>query len=255
MSPSQIGAQLYTLRDFLKTPSDIAKTLARVKQMGYDAVQVSAMGPIEPIELAKILTGEGLACASTHHSLDGLKDVAKTVDYLGVVGCRYPAIGGHSKFWQGPAHQDFLDFARDYSALAKTYAQHKLPLGYHNHAIELAHYNGQAGLDILFEHFDASVWFEIDTYWIQAGGGDPAAWIDKVAGRIPCVHFKDYVVDNKQAPKMCEVGSGNLNWKRILDSCRRAGVVWYLVERDRGDLDPFDSLKVSLDNLRAMGVN
>ena len=53
---------------------------------------------------------------------------------------------------------------------------------------------------------------------------------------------------------MCEVGSGNLNWPRILDACRRAGVEWYLVERDSGDLDPFDSLKVSLDNLRAMGL-
>jgi len=54
--------------------------------------------------------------------------------------------------------------------------------------------------------------------------------------------------------KMCEVGSGNLNWHAILAACRRAGVEWYLVERDSGDLDPFQSLEVSLRQMRAMGL-
>ena len=32
------------------------------------------------------------------------------------------------------------------------------------------------------------------------------------------------------------------------------GVKWYLIERDNGDLDPFDSLKISLENLNKMGI-
>ena len=59
MAKSQIGAQMYTLREHLKTPADIAKTCKRVRQMGYEAIQVSAFGPIEPTELAKILQNEG----------------------------------------------------------------------------------------------------------------------------------------------------------------------------------------------------
>ena len=54
--------------------------------------------------------------------------------------------------------------------------------------------------------------------------------------------------------KMCEVGAGNLDWPRILEACREAGVDWYLIERDSGDLDPFDSLRISLENLRAWGL-
>jgi sugar phosphate isomerase/epimerase len=53
---------------------------------------------------------------------------------------------------------------------------------------------------------------------------------------------------------MCEIGSGNLNWSGIIESCRSAGVEWYLVERDAGDMDPFDSLEVSLNNMREMGL-
>src|SRR5947208_8721270 len=55
MSASQIGCQMYTLRDFTKTPGDLAKTLARVKKIGYQAVQMSGHGPIDPAELARML--------------------------------------------------------------------------------------------------------------------------------------------------------------------------------------------------------
>ena len=41
MAESQIAAQLYTLRDFIQTPDDIAKTMKRVKEIGYDAVYIS----------------------------------------------------------------------------------------------------------------------------------------------------------------------------------------------------------------------
>jgi hypothetical protein len=57
-----LAAQMYTLRDFTKTPADIAATLGKVKKMGYGAVQLSALGPIDSKELAKILHNEGLVC-------------------------------------------------------------------------------------------------------------------------------------------------------------------------------------------------
>ena len=58
MSTSQIAAQLYTVRDFTKTPADIAQTLKKVKQLGYDAVQCSALGTIDSTELNRIVDGE-----------------------------------------------------------------------------------------------------------------------------------------------------------------------------------------------------
>jgi sugar phosphate isomerase/epimerase len=87
------------------------------------------------------------------------------------------------------------------------------------------------------------------------GGGDPAQWIDKVKGRIPCVHLKDMAIKTDRTQYMAEVGVGNLNWPRILEACRNAGVQWYLVEQDICYRDPFDSLETSLKNLKEMGVN
>ena len=64
---------------------------------------------------------------------------------------------------------------------------------------------------------------EIDTYWIQHGGGDPAAWIEKVAGRIPCVHLKDMAMGADGQQLMAEVGEGNLNWAAIWGRAGRRG--------------------------------
>jgi sugar phosphate isomerase/epimerase len=254
MPASQIGAQLYTLRDFLKTPADIGKTLARVKKIGYDAVQISALGPIDSKELAKIMQNEGLVCAATHFNPEQMSnETQKVIDDHKLWNCKYTAIGGF--FQKEFVTEDWLNFAKRYNDIAKKFAGSGITIGYHNHSHEMVRYDGRQALQILIEKLDPSVWFEIDTYWITHGGGDPAQWIDKVKGRIPCVHFKDMAIKTDRTQYMAEVGVGNLNWPRIIQSCKAAGVEWYLIEQDVCYRDPFDSLETSLKNLKEMGIN
>jgi sugar phosphate isomerase/epimerase len=250
--PSAIAAQLFTLRDMLKTPAEIAATLKKVKRIGYDAVQVSGMGKIEPKELAVILDGEGLACCATHIPLDFLKNHAsEAVEQHRLWKCQYTAIGSH----HATNKADWLKFAADYNAVAAQYDSSDLRIGYHNHSHELTRYDGTTALQLLLDHLQSNVWMEIDTYWITQGGGDPIQWIDKVAGRIPCVHLKDMAVTADRTQLMAEVGEGNLNWPGILSACRKAGVKWYIVEQDTCQRDPLESLAISLRNLKQMGVN
>ena len=249
MSSSPFAAQLYTLREFTKTPADIAATLKRVRKIGYESVQLSALGKIDPKELAKILHGEGLSCCATHVSMERMKnETSAIVDEHRLWGCQYTAIGGF--FPNEPKTADWVQFAGEYSEVARKFAGTGLSIGYHNHSHELAKYDGKSALQLLIEKLDPSIWFEIDTYWIAHGGGDPAAWIDKVAGRIPCVHLKDMGVTNKREQFMMEVGEGNLNWPAIFKACRSAGVKWYIIEQDTCYRDPFDSLELSLRNLQ-----
>jgi sugar phosphate isomerase/epimerase len=248
-----IAAQLYTVRDYTKTPADIARTLQRVRKIGYEAVQLSTLGKIEPAELGKMLSGEGLVCCATHVSPERLRDeAAAVIEEHRLWNCRYTAIGGFIP--KNPVAGDWHQFARDFSATAKKYAGSDLAIGYHNHSHELAKFDGKTALEILVTELDRSVWFEIDTYWITYGGGDPVAWIDRVAGRIPCLHLKDMGIDSNRTQFMMEVGEGNLNWAGILKAAKAAGVKWYIVEQDTCYRDPFDSLEISLKNLRGMGV-
>lgn len=254
---TQIALQLYTLRDFLKTPADVAVTLRRVREMGYGAVQVSGLGPIDPVELARILKGEGLTCCVTHVGFDRMvKEPEKLIEEHRLWGCGLTAVGG---FWQGNAEDDWKRFAADYSRAADTLASLGLRIGYHNHSHEWIRLpSGRMPIEVLRDECSRNVWFEIDTYWVQHGGGDPRAWIETFAGRIPVVHLKDMrVVRNEGGqivPQMAEVGEGNLNWAGILESCRGSGVQWYTVEQDTCQRDPFESVAMSLRNLKAMGL-
>jgi len=257
-----IGAQLYTVRDFTKTPADIAKTIARVKKIGYDAVQCSALGPIEAKELAKILSNEGVQCVATHVPIARLEnELSKVIEDHQLWGCKWTATGGF--FPTVAVTQDWIDFANKYSAIAKNLAGSGLSLGYHNHSHELSSYGdkpGQTktGLQLLMDNFDPSVWMEIDTYWIAHGGGDPSAWITRCGqlgkGRIPCVHVKDMRIKLDRTQFMAEVGEGNLNWPAILQACKAAGVEHLLVEQDICYRDPFESLEISRRNLKEMGA-
>ncbi len=252
--PSSIGCQLYTLREFCKTPADIASTLRRVRQIGYEAVQVSGIGKIDPKEMAKILKDEGLICCATHVSKDRMRDeTSAVIDEHQLWGCKLTAIGGF--FPKEPTTADWTTFAREYNQISTRFAGSGLTIGYHNHSHELAHYDGRPAMDILLEQLDPSIWVEIDTYWITHGGGDPVQWINKAKGRIPAVHLKDMGIDAERKQFMAEIGAGNLNWAAILPACRAAGVKWYIVEQDNcNGRDPFESVKQSLESLRAMGL-
>ena len=245
-----IAAQMYTLREFCKTPAEIADACAKVKKMGYDGIQMSGMGPIDPHEMRKILDGEGLVCCATHIPIDRMENETEAVvEEHNILGCKMTAIGGFfpKEAW---TRKLWLDFIARYNAIAEKFKGTGLTIGYHNHSHEFAPAEGMRPIDMLINMLDPSIWMEIDTYWVAHGGGDPAAYIERVAGRLPGVHFKDLTKEPDRTTKMCEIGDGNLNWPRIVQACRYAGTKWFIVERDRGDMDAFDSLARSIQNMR-----
>ena len=244
---------MYTLRDFCKTPEDLAKSLKRVKAMGYDAVQISGICAIEYSDLKKLLQDNGLICCATHIGYKAMvENPEKVIEDHYLIQCKYPAIGGLPGEYRSA--EGFAKFAKEATEVGKKLAKGGLSFGYHNHSFELEKFGSRTGLQILYEDSDPAYFkAEIDTYWIQHGGGDSAAWIEKLKGRIPLVHLKDMTVRNN-TPIMAEVGEGNLNWPRIIDACRKAGVEWYIVEQDTCERDPFESLEISLKNLHAMGI-
>ena len=253
MPTSQIAAQLYTVRDFTKTPADIAQTLTKVKRLGYDAVQCSALGPIETAELKRMVDGEGLSICATHTDYEQMRfEPESVIDEHRLLGCKYVAISsipGSDRSAEG-----FARFAREASEVAQRLAEGGLVVSYHNHSFELERFGGRTGLEILFDESDSDfLKSELDTYWIQHGGGDPAAWICRLRGRVPTIHVKDMEMQGS-TQLFAEVGEGNLNWQAILEACKEAGVEWYIVEQDTCQRDPFESLGISLRNLKAMGV-
>ena len=255
MTNSVIAAQLYTVRDFTKTPEAVAETFKKIREIGYEAVQISAFGPMDPQAVKSMLDDNGLVCCITHIGYDRLKDdLPAVIDEHKLWNCKHVAIGSMpQQFREGEAA--VRQFAAEANAIGRQLADAGLTFSYHNHSFEFARAGDTTLMDILFRETDPRyVMAELDTYWVQHGGGDPAAWIRRMKDRMPVVHLKDMTIQDGRTQVMAEVGEGNLNWPAILDACREANVEWYAIEQDICQRDPFESLAISFRNLKAMGV-
>ena len=89
MKLSQVAIQLYTLRQHCQTAADFAATAARVRAIGYTAVQISGAGPIPEAELVSICRNEGLTICATHEpGAQILDDTTRVIDRLHQAGIR-----------------------------------------------------------------------------------------------------------------------------------------------------------------------
>lgn len=253
MKPQNLAAQLYTIRDYTRDADGFAESMAKIRQIGYLAVQISGIGPIPDEQVKAILDENDLIACITHTPFERLQnDLEGVVAQHRLWNCRHVAVGSMPMPYRQNGEAGYIAFAKEASAIGKKLYDQGLTFSYHNHSFEFCRFGKRTGLEILYEESDPRyLQAELDTYWVQHGGGDPAAWIHLMKGRMPVIHLKDMViVDDQQA--MAEIGEGNLNWRAILDACRDAGVEWYAVEQDTCRRDPFESLRISFDNLLKM---
>jgi sugar phosphate isomerase/epimerase len=252
----KIAAQLYTLRDFLKTPDDVAKTFKKVKEIGYNAVQISGLGPIDDQQVKDLADQNGLNICATHVSFNDLKnDFDAVAKKHQIWDCQYVGVGSLPGEYR-ENKEGYIRFAQEASEIGRKLKSQGMTFLYHNHAFEYVRFDGKSAMEILFDESDPEAFdFELDVHWVQAGGADPVEWIHKVNGRMKVVHLKDFVVNDKSERLFAEVGEGNMNMAGILKACQEIGVEWAPVEQDNCyGRDPFESLAISFNNLKKMGV-
>ena len=246
-----LGAQLFTLRNYTQTEKDLDYSLAQVAKMGYKTVQLSAIGPIAPAKVRALCDKHGLSIVLTHTDPNRiLNDTEAVIEEHNIFGCDYIGIGMMPQKYQAP--EWLWHFADDYREPAKKIAAAGKLLMYHNHNFEFRKFGGKLVLETLMEAFaPEELGFTLDTYWVQMGGGNPVEWMEKLSGRIPCIHLKDMAV-NGWDPIMAPVGEGNLNFPAILEAAPRCGVKHLLVEQDICQGSPFDCLETSFRNVEAI---
>lgn len=251
MQISQVAAQLYTLRDFLKTPDEIHATLKKVRAIGYQAVQVSGMALIAEAELKAMLDGEGLVCCATHEATQTILEQPETVvERLQKLDCRFTAVPSPGAYDVSTLEAAKV-FAAKMNAAGKVLAQNGQTLTYHNHHFEFVRFGDKTLLELFYDETEArNLQGEIDTYWVQYGGGSTLDWCRRLNNRLPLIHLKDYGIGAEQKPVFREIGNGNLNWKEILPAAEAAGCQWFIVEQDTCEGDPFEALQTSFEFLK-----
>lgn len=247
----EIGAQLYTIRDYCQDLDSFAESLKKVADIGYKNVQVSGACEFEADWLKTELAKNGLKCVLTHTSEDAFQnDIQGVIADHNTFDCQRVGLGWFD-FKEGVEEESLDKMVAMYKPVVKALKDGGKYFMYHNHAEEFLKIGNKTILEVMAEAFDEDeLGFIVDTYWVQVGGGDPAAWLEKLSGRVPCIHLKDCAYGQK----ISVVGEGNINFDRVFQMAEKAGTEYMLVEQDtcHGE-NPFDCLKRSYDYLKSCG--
>ncbi len=247
---------MYTLRDICGDKTMLNNTLASVREIGYRYVQVSGIPNSDPETIAAAIRGNDLKACATHMAWDDfLKDTDAVVKLHELYGTNHSAIGSLPDEYR--SGEGIIRFAEEAEQVLPKIERSGLDFSYHNHSHEFAHYNGRTWIDQVYERCSPlGMNFEIDTYWVAAGGADPAAYLERFSNSLSIVHVKDMMVTPSREQRYAPVGSGNLNWIRIFESIRSAQVDYVIVEQDAHyDDDPLRNVAASFNFLEQAGFS
>ncbi|MEJ2585322.1 MAG: sugar phosphate isomerase/epimerase [Robiginitalea sp.] len=258
------GVTLYTVRDLMdKDPKGALKQMAALGYVNIEATNYEdgKFYGMEPGEFKAYLEQVGLVPLSVHQGGVTLENADQLIADSREAGFRYFVIPvppmGHfgfnretrSMFMSGTV-EEVTDIINEIGAKCKAAG---IKLLYHNHDFELKpNEEGVIPLRYFLEHTDPeAVNFQMDLYWVTRAGADPLEYFEKYPGRFKIWHVKDMDSQGRFAP----VGTGSIDFKRILAQKEKSGMEYYIVEQDQtfDGQQPLEALKISYDNLKKIG--
>jgi sugar phosphate isomerase/epimerase len=244
----------------------IKSALRKLSAMGYDGIEMNTPSEFGSPQAFRAFLDEIrfeiLTCGGLTYDELRFGDLRSKIEECKVLGAKNVMIGSMPSLCLGN-YDELLRFCRAMNRAGEILGGEGIALSYHNHAVDFSKIKGERMIDIILGKTDPKwVFLEMDTHWVQAGGGHVVSWIKQVAGRMKFIHFKDYAIDEYSDTVFvgsvhklwAEVGQGNLNWPGIIEACDRTGVQWCAVEQDVIRRPGFEACKISVDYLRGFGL-
>ncbi|MEZ5069749.1 MAG: sugar phosphate isomerase/epimerase [Bacteroidales bacterium] len=258
------GVTLYTLRG--EMGQHPMETLQAVADLGYKFIEAAGYQDgkyygLAPEEFKKAVQDLGMEPLSTHQASITLDNADKEFADAKAAGFKYfvipvPPMGHftYNRETQSLAMSEDLDVLVDiFTQLANKANKAGLTLLYHNHNFEFeTNSKGQVPYDYFLEHMDPKLMnFQIDLYWATKAGVDPVAYFEKYPGRFKIWHMKDMDDQGRFAP----VGTGSIDFAKLLESKEKAGMEFYVVEQDQtfDGMRPLESAAISHQGLKKAG--
>lgn len=224
----------------------LPETLARLKEIGYSAVETAASFKLAPLKMRDRLASAGLQVASAHQRLPEDGSAEKMFEFAAKLGA--PAV------FTSLSAENFIDdtaIGRSADRLNSAVDRgdpYGIEFGYHNHWWEFAtEFNGDKAYDLLLARLDPRITVQVDTYWAQVGGVDAAKLVSSLGDRVRYLHVKDGPLDSESS--QVAVGDGKMDTDRVLGA--NAHVRWHIVELDECEDDIWETLRRSLEYLSA----
>lgn len=268
MERDKIALQVYSVRDDMQ--ADFYGTLKKVKEFGYSGVEFAGLYGQDPLEVKAMCEELGLVPISAHVPLlEFMEDLEGTVECYKKLGVSYIVVPYLLPEYR-PGTENFqvvIDTIKKIGPVAK---EAGLVLQYHNHDFEFVKLEGEYALDILYREVGPELLqTQLDTCWVNVGGENPVAYIEKYAGRIPTIHLKDFAgsksenmyaligVDEKEKKEVKgtfefrPLGKGVQDFPAIIEAATKHGSEWFIVEQDNPSMGytALESAKISAEYL------
>ena len=146
-----------------------------------------------------------------------------------------------------------LDFAlAEFERIGKRCREEGLKFAFHNHDKEFNILDGVHIYEYFLENTDPElVCMQADMYWMFKGGADPVDYFQRYPGRFELIHMKD-MKDDTDRDFAC-VGSGVIDFQRIIDHSEVAGMKHLIVEHDNPE-NHLDCAKSSIDHILSLNL-
>jgi sugar phosphate isomerase/epimerase len=229
---------------------DYEGTIRKVAAMGYVGVETANLFGGSPASAAKLFGELRLTVSGAHSPLPLGDQKQEVIDTMGALHCRRLIVA-----WQPPEKYKSLDGIKSIcdslnegAAVAKA---NGLQLGYHNHWFEYELVENRIPVDVMLEHLDPDVFFEVDTYWVQTAGQNPVEVIRRLGSRAPLLHVKDGPCQ-VEAP-MTALGEGVVDIPAVA-AAGAGSTEWLIVELDRCATDVMEAVRKSYQYLIGNGL-
>jgi sugar phosphate isomerase/epimerase len=277
MGKLPVAIQVYGLRDLLEnTPDNFKNVMIKIKEFGYDGVELAGLYGLEPAFVRDTLKEVGLTPISAHVAFaEMMENIDKVIEDYRVIGVKYLVMPYMAEEYRPVNPEGFEKFLPLLNEVGKKIHDAGMTFLYHNHDFEFVKLpDGRYGYDAMFEAIDHdNLMCELDTCWCDVATGQAPEFIKKYTDRIPVVHLKDYIKKGevKNMYKLIgieeeesegdtgyfgfrPVGFGQMIWEPVLEAAIEANANWVIVEQDEHyELEPLECARRSREYLKILG--
>lgn len=222
-----VALQLFSVRK--QCALNLPGTLARVKEIGFGAVELAGNYGHTAAEFHRYLDDQGLICCGAHVGLaqvQGEKYPA-TVAFMRTLGNKRVIVPGLPGIYT-QSLDGWRSAALLFAELSTRLAGDGLELGYHNHSIEFKPIDGVRPIDVFLRGTKPAVFLELDLGGAGYGGANPVEVLETYRRRVQMIHVKDYTITK---PDLL-IGTGSMNWPDLIRAAQNSAVEYYVIEHD-----------------------
>ena len=231
-----LGVQTYTFRRSIG--QNPAKVLDTIKMMGFTEIE-GGSGRMHPTEFKKLCDDRGISIPSTGAGYEELVNKIDSVVWKAkLLGAKYVMCAWIPHQNNELTFENAKKAVEDFNRAGKILKENGITFCYHAHGYEFQPYEDGTLLDYMFKNTNPEyVSFQMDIFWIQFGGGDPAALLKKYGNRWKTMHLKDMRKGTKKdltgltsVENDVTLNTGELDLPAILKEAKRIGIKHYFIE-------------------------